>query len=35
MPVTETMISNLTGKGWLNGKNMTVTKIVLIQPAEV
>lgn len=35
MPVTETMISNLTGEGWLNGKNMTVTKIVLIQPAEV
>lgn len=33
MPVTEKMISNLTGDGWLNGKNMTVTKIVLIQPA--
>lgn len=33
MPVTEKMISNLTGQGWLNGKNMTVTKIVLIQPA--
>lgn len=33
MPVTETMINNLTGKGWLNGKNITVTKIVLIQPA--
>lgn len=35
MPVTETMINNLTGKGWLNGKNMTVIKIVLIQPAGV
>lgn len=35
MPVTEKMISNLTGQGWLNGKNITVTKIVLIQPAEV
>lgn len=33
MPVTETMISNLTGNGWLNGQNITVTKIVLIQPA--
>lgn len=35
MPVTEKMISNLTGDGWLNGQNITVTKIVLIQPAEV
>lgn len=33
MPVTEKMISNLTGDGWLNGQNITVTKIVLIQPA--
>lgn len=37
MPVTETMINNLMEDEWtyLNGKNMTVTKIVLIQPAEV
>ena len=35
MPVTEKMINNLTGNGWLNGQNITVTKIVLIQPAEV
>lgn len=33
MPVTEKMINNLTGNGWLNGQNITVTKIVLIQPA--
>lgn len=35
MPVTETMINNLMEDEWtyLNGKNMTVTKIVLIQPA--
>lgn len=37
MPVTQEMITTLTGNEWpyLNGKNMTVTKIVLIQPAEV
>lgn len=34
MPVTETMINSLQG-GWtfLNGQNITITKIVLIQPA--
>lgn len=34
IPVTETMINSLQG-GWpyLNGQNITVTKIVLIQPA--
>lgn len=37
MPVTEKMINNLIGNEWpfLNGQNITVTKIVLIQPAEV
>lgn len=37
MPVTQEMITTLIGNEWpyLNGKNMTVTKIVLIQPAEV
>lgn len=37
MPVTQEMITTLTGNEWpyLNGKNMTVTRIVLIQPAEV
>ena len=37
MPVTQEMITTLTGNEWpyLNGKNMTVTKVVLIQPAEV
>lgn len=35
MPVTEKMINNLIGNEWpfLNGQNITVTKIVLIQPA--
>lgn len=35
MPVTETMINNLMGNEWpfLNGQNITITKIVLIQPA--
>lgn len=37
MPVTEKMINNLIGNEWpfLNGQNITVTKIVLIRPAEV
>ena len=36
IPVTETRMNSLQG-GWpyLNGQNITVTKIVLIQPAEV
>lgn len=36
IPVTEARMSSLQG-GWpyLNGQNITVTKIVLIQPAEV
>ena len=36
MPVTETMINSLQG-GWpfLNGQNITITKIVLIQPASM
>lgn len=36
MPVTQEMITTLTENEWtyLNGKNMTVTKIVLIRPAE-
>ena len=35
MPVTETMINNLMRDEWtyLNGQNITITKIVLIQPA--
>lgn len=35
MPVTETMINNLMGNEWpfLNGQNITITRIVLIQPA--
>lgn len=35
IPVTETMINNLMGNEWpfLNGQNITITKIVLIQPA--
>lgn len=37
MPVTQEMITTLTENEWtfLNGQNITVTKIVLIQPAEV
>lgn len=37
MPVTQEMITTLTDNEWtfLNGQNITVTKIVLIQPAEV
>ena len=35
IPVTETMINKLMGNEWpfLNGQNITITKIVLIQPA--